>query len=41
MTYIDKMDIEETERIREEESVAQDMMYQEEVENEKTHLQVD
>lgn len=30
MTYIDKMDIEETERIREEEVVAQEMMYDEE-----------
>lgn len=29
MTYIDKMDIEETERIREEEAVAQEMMYDE------------
>ena len=30
MTYIDKMDIEETERIREEEAVAQEMMCDEE-----------
>lgn len=30
MTYIDKMDIEETERIREEEAVAQEMIYDEE-----------
>ena len=29
MTYIDKMDIEETERIREQEAVAQEMMYDE------------
>ena len=31
MTYIDKMDTEYTEKIREEELVAQDMIYQEEV----------
>ena len=33
MTYIDKMDMEYIEKIREEELTAQDIMHQEEVEN--------
>lgn len=40
MTYTDRMDMEYTERIREEESVAQDMMYHEEQTRYKDFLEL-